>query len=69
MVMNSQTVGGLTLYCVGCRLAWFCQSLNTKVDDIKWSDSRRVDCILCMVLAGMVYLSLNTTGDDKIVRQ
>ncbi len=41
------------------------------MDDVKWSDSRRVDCTMSMhsphdiiLQAGIVYLSSQTTVDD-----
>ena len=76
MMLNGQTVGGLTVYCVGSFITWYHSagwhsvSFRTTVDDVKWTDSRRVNCILCGCIqtwyhsAGWHSVSFKTTVDD-----
>ena len=50
MILNDQTVGGLTVYCVAFTTAegWCSVSIIQKQYDTEWSNSRRVDCVICM---------------------
>ena len=62
MILNSQTVGGLTVYCVDAftmyNFSSYCRlidsfSLQSKVDDIVWLDIIAVDCVLYRCISHM----------------
>ena len=54
MTLDGQTVRGLTVYCVNVDAIATLKAdivylliFKTTVDDVEWSDSRRVDSVLC----------------------
>ena len=63
MILNSRTVGGLTVYCSPHGVYTLqvvlvhCISIiqNNTVNDIEQSDSRRVDCVLFEFVRHMIY--------------
>ena len=59
MILNDQTVGGLTVYCIDASTTWqiagwHSLSFKTIVDDIEWWNSRRVDCVLSRRIHHMI---------------